>query len=308
MTRKEQLALIKKAVNCQGMEKQLQHFHEEIGELMTSISHFKRGRCTKEDLIIELVDARMMIDAVQEAFQVKETEYKNFLRTRNTVGMEPLFISPDYTYLNVNTNVKYNINITGRNADDIRTQVTRTILLYALNNLNNFRKTFRYSKFVQEIDSTESSIISNDTDVTLIKYLPTPRLGVSQNFTVDFKTPLTPQVPLLSDIHPIIDYHGVTSTTFTYEGITNCLLEDDGDGIMRIVTAIGTNHQKIIDIGTVDYTTGVVNISNFNISQFDGTTIKMYAIPATKDIDSVQNVILNILQPDINVTVTQIRQ
>lgn len=76
MNTKEKQALIVKAVNTQGMEKQLQHFHEEIGELMTSISHYKRGRCTKEQLIVELVDARMMIDAVQEAFQITKKEYE----------------------------------------------------------------------------------------------------------------------------------------------------------------------------------------------------------------------------------------
>lgn len=76
MKTEDKKALITEAVNCQGMQKQLQHFHEEIGELMTSISHFMRGRCTKAQLMIEIVDARMMIDAVEEAFQVDPVEYE----------------------------------------------------------------------------------------------------------------------------------------------------------------------------------------------------------------------------------------
>ena len=75
MTFEEKKELIRRAVIAQGMEKQLQHFHEEIGELLTSISHYKRGRCTKAQLIIELVDARMMIDAIEEAFQITPEEY-----------------------------------------------------------------------------------------------------------------------------------------------------------------------------------------------------------------------------------------
>lgn len=239
--------------------------------------------------------------------KIKESEYKRFLRTRSSVSMEPIFISPDYVYLGVKSNVKYNINITGRNPEDVRTLVTRSILQYAIRNLNSFAKTLRYSKLIKDIDSAEPSIVSNETTVSLIKYI-TPSLNVNQNLTIDFKTSLTNEIPLLGDEHPIIDVHGVSSTTFTYNGITNCSLEDNGDGLMRIVTPIGSNHKKIIDIGTVNYDTGIVSLNNFNISNFAGTSLKIFATPRNKDIESVQNVILNIIEPDIDITIEQIRE
>lgn len=76
MKASEKKKIIKEAVLTQGMEKQIQHFHEEIGELMTSISHLRRGRCDTDQLIVELVDARMMIDAIQEAFGVDPDRYE----------------------------------------------------------------------------------------------------------------------------------------------------------------------------------------------------------------------------------------
>lgn len=239
--------------------------------------------------------------------KIKESEYKRFLRTRSSVSMEPIFISPDYVYLGVKSNVKYNINVTGRNPEDIRTLVTRSILQHAITNLNSFAKTLRYSRLIKDIDNAEASIVSNETDVSLIKYI-TPSLNVNQNLTVDFKTALTNEIPLLGDEHHIIDVHGVTSTTFTYNGITNCSLEDNGDGLIRIVTPIGSNHKKIIDIGTVNYDTGVISLNNFNISNFAGTSLKIFGIPRNKDIESVQNVILNIIEPDIDITIEQIRE
>lgn len=239
--------------------------------------------------------------------KIKENEYKRFLRSRSSVAMEPLFISPDYLYLKINSLIKYNINITGRNPEDIRTLVTRSILQYSIDNLNSFNKTMRYSRLIKEIDDSEASIISNETEIELIKYL-TPVLNRPQNFTIDFKVPLIESVPLLSDDHPIIDVHAIASTPFTYESINNCVLEDNGDGIVRIVTPVGANHKKIIDIGTVDYETGVVRINNFKISQFVGTSLKVYAIPRNKDISSTQNVILNVLEPDITLTIEQIRE
>jgi len=239
--------------------------------------------------------------------KTKEDEYKRFLRSRSSVAMEPLFISPDYTYLKVDSIVKYNINRTGLNPEDIRTYIIDSILNYASENLNSFSKTFRYSKLVQALDATDSSIISNETDINLVKYL-TPTLNTALNLTIDFKSPLTQEIPLLGDEHPIIDVHGITSTAFTYNGIQNCVLEDNGDGVVRIVTPVGANHKKIVDIGTVDYNTGVVRLNNFNIQNYTGTSLKIYAEPRSRDVTSIQNVILNIVESDINITVEQIRE
>ena len=150
--------------------------------------------------------------------KIKEDEYKRFLRSRSSVAMEPLFVTPDYTYLNIESIVRYNINLTGLNPEDIRTYVIDTILNYASTYLNSFTKTFRYSKLVQAIDGTDSSIVSNETDINLVKYL-TPDLNTSLNLTIDFKNPLTQEIPLFSDEHPIIDVHGITSSAFTYSGI-----------------------------------------------------------------------------------------
>jgi len=239
--------------------------------------------------------------------KIKEDEYRGFLRSRSSVAMEPIFITPDYTYLGVTGTVKYNINRTGLNPEDIRTYVIDSILNYASTNLNSFTKTFRYSKLVQAIDATDASIISNETDINLVKYI-TPNLNVSFNLTIDFKAALTESIPLLSDEHPIVDVHAITSTPFTYTGIQNCTLEDNGDGIIRVVTAVGSNHKKIVDIGTVDYTTGVVRLNNLIVQNYTGTSLKIYAVPKTRDVTAIQNVILNIIEPDVNITIEQIRE
>lgn len=247
------------------------------------------------------------LSAIDGLPKIKEDEYKRFLRSRSSVAMEPIFITPDYTYLKIDSTVRYNINRTGLNPEDIRTSVIDGILNYASTYLNNFTKTFRYSKLVQAIDSTDASIISNETDINLVKYL-TPTLNAPLNLTVDFKVPLTQEIPLLGDEHPIIDVHGITSTPFTYSGIQNCVLEDNGDGLVRIVTPVGANHKKIVDIGTVDYDTGVVRLNNFNIQNYVGTSLKIYGEPRSRDITSIQNVILNIIEPDVNITIQQIRE
>jgi len=263
--------------------------------------------------------------------KIKEAEYKKFLRSRSSVAIEPLFVSPDYTYLYVKTNIKYNINLTGLNPEDIRTNVIDSILNHASVNLNNFGRTLRYSRFIRDIDAAETSIISNETEVELVKYL-TPVLSTTvtstptstsgslvslatsgvvssgQNVTIDFKNPLRNDVPGKGAEHLIGDIHIVSSSTFTYNGLANCRLEDNGDGIMRIINTSGTQHRTILDIGTVDYDTGIIRIDNFNITNYTGTSLKVYAKPRNLDITSSQNVILNILENDVDVTIEQIRE
>jgi hypothetical protein len=271
------------------------------------------------------------LDEVDGLPKIKEAEYKRFLRSRSSVAIEPLFVSPDYTYLYVNTNIKYNINLTGLNPEDIRTNVIDSILNHASVNLNNFGRTLRYSRFIRDVDAAETSIISNETQVELVKYL-TPVLSTTvtstptstsgslvslatsgvvssgQNVTIDFKNPLRNDVPGKGAEHLIGDIHIVSSSTFTYNGLANCRLEDNGDGIMRIINTSGTQHRTILDIGTVDYDTGIIRIDNFNITNYTGTSLKVYAKPRNLDITSSQNVILNILENDVDVTIEQIRE
>ena len=271
------------------------------------------------------------LDEVDGLPKIKEAEYKKFLRSRSSVAIEPLFVSPDYTYLYVNTNIKYNINLTGLNPEDIRTYVIDSILNHASINLNNFGRKLRYSKFIRDVDSAETSIISNETKIELIKYL-TPVLSTTvtgsatttsgslvslatsgvvssgQNVTIDFKNPLQNDIPGKGSEYLTGDIHVVSSSTFTYNGLSNCRLEDNGDGVMRIVNTAGTNNRTILDIGTVDYDTGIIRINNFNITNYTGTSLKIYAKPRTLDITSTQNVILNILENDVDVSIEQIRE
>jgi hypothetical protein len=221
--------------------------------------------------------------------------------------------------------------LTGLNPEDIRTLVIDSILNHASTNLNNFGRTLRYSRFIRDVDAAENSIISNETKIELVKYL-TPILSTTvtgsatttsgslvslatsgvvssgQNVTIDFKNPLQNDIPGKGSEYLTGDIHVVSSSTFTYNGLSNCRLEDDGDGAMRIVNTSGTNNRTILKIGTVDYDTGVIRINNFNITNYTGTSLKIYAKPRTLDITSSQNVILNILENDVDVSIEQIRE
>lgn len=234
------------------------------------------------------------VDGIPE---IKKDEYYRFLKPRSPVSIDPVFVDPGYTYIGVTSTVKYNINVTKLSAQDIKTLVVSSITRYALDNLNNFNRVFRYSNVVEAIDNTQQAIISNETSIKVIKVI-TPTLGVDNIFTVDF------QIPLDTTQSSARGGYAITSSRFIYNG-SRATLQDSGNGVLNIVSGSGA---VIIDVGTVDYETGLVQISKFNVSQYDGAGIKIRAEPRNKDIQVVNNVILNIIDDDIDVNVLAVSQ
>jgi hypothetical protein len=200
--------------------------------------------------------------------------------------------------------VRYNVNLTGLNADDIKTLVTSAILGYSETYLNNFNRTLRYSKLINAIDNAHPSMVSNESIVKAVKYImPSP--GQFENMTIDFSMALTPKSPRDTLLFPTEDDHAVESSELIYNG-QPAYLEDNGKGIMRIVSTLG--HDVIADVGTVDYSTGRVQLTNFKVDSYSGPQVKLYASPRSSDISAAQNTILNIVDQDISVIVEQMRE
>lgn len=228
---------------------------------------------------------------------IKKDQYYKFLKPRSPVSIDPVFIDPEYTYLNVRSSIKYDINTTKLTADDIKTIVTGTVIDYAKANLNSFNKVFRYSKMIQAIDNSQVSIISNETDVRLIKIIR-PALNTTQNIDVAFNIAL--------DVSRYETDGGYTiqSTKFVYGG-QRVVMQDRTDGTVEIISL--SNGRSVADVGYVDYDTGLIQLNNFNISGYSGNGIKIYAVPRSKDIATINNVILNILDEDLELKIVPTR-
>jgi len=236
------------------------------------------------------------VDALPD---IKRQEYYRFLKPRSPVSIDPVFVDPEYTYLGVRSKVNYNVNVTALTADDIKMIVGTSILQYAQNNLNDFKKTFRYSKLIQAIDSSQISIVSNETDVSIIKVV-TPELNKFLTFDVRFDIPLR----VVQEQSEQADQYAVFSSEFIYKGVRS-FMRDNADGQLNILSAAS---EAIIDtIGTVNYETGLLQFSNLKIDSFPNAGIRFIASPRDKDISTLNNVILNIIESDLNITAIAIR-
>ncbi len=249
------------------------------------------------------------VDGLPES---KKDEYFDFIKRRSPLSIDPIFIEPEFLYLSIDSIVRYNLNITTNSASRIRTLVMDAVLTYKDVHLDDFSATVRYSALINDIDEADLSIVSNLTDINFYKKI-LPKTNVSQNIDIAFAIPLVNTVPEQSLQHPSGDTQTVYSSTFKFAGET-VILEDDGDGLIRIVKrgGIPDSQGNIVDttikiVGTVDYDTGFVQLVNFKPDSFDGAVLKVFAKPRDKDITSKKNTILTVESDEIKVTVEPLR-
>jgi hypothetical protein len=206
----------------------------------------------------------------------------DYLMTK-TMTTEPLIYDPEYLYLKVVTNVSYNPTLTSKTANQLKTELTQKIKDYDSTYLTEFGNDFRKSKLMSMIDSTDPSIISNDTTVRML-YKIVPVKTVTQRINFSFSNAL--YRPLQYEYQPY-EQEVLQSSLFSYikNGVTysNALITDDGVGNLRICYNLsGVRIVIESNIGSVNYTTGDMS---FDINPFDYVgSIDFYAKPNSSDV------------------------
>lgn len=243
----------------------------------------------------------------------KEEEYYQFIKSRSPLSIDAVFVEPEYTFISVNSHVNFNINVTTRTANNLMAAITMAISDYASANLNDFKTAVRYSRFIRMIDDIDISIVSNDTNFHLYKKL-NPIGGVVNNYILNFNTPLYESYYSLNNAIidsdskiSLGDAHSLSSSKFLFSGSV-CELDDDGNGIVRMVKIDNDSHDPIKNVGIVDYTTGTIQLNNFQIDSYEGSALKIYVRSLNKDVSSGKNDILNIEPDEINITMQEVNE
>ena len=238
------------------------------------------------------------VDGLPES---KKEEYSRFIRARSS--KKPIFIEPQYTYFAVNSLVRFNVDLTTNSPNTIKAIVLSAINNYNVSELNDFAVTLRQSNFSSMIDDVDNSIISNITDINLYKKL-NPELGTPINIIVDFGIELNNTFKVdRNNVYNIAS--SIYSSSFTYKGIS-CHLEDDSKGVIYIVS--NSSKDKIINIGTVDYTNGIIRLNSINIDNYSSDYLKIYCEPKDKDIRIPNDTIGSIEQDEIYVTIESVKE
>jgi len=238
---------------------------------------------------------------------ITKQQYKEFIDQRTPVSIESVIIDPEFSYIEVSSDIHYNVNSTNATPSDIKSSVLSSIETFANNTLQDFEKTLRYSKLVSAIDDADSSILSNETNVRIYKnFIPT--LNTATDAVLNYQNKLK-QGPKLNTTTRVSTYvAAIQSEAFTF-GSSPGFFIDNGDGLLQIVTSIGDAFSILDpDVGTVDYNTGKVTIKAAVIAAYTGSGIKVYARPYEQEIAAKLNTILRLESVDATLTITQARE
>ena len=233
----------------------------------------------------------------------------NYLKLKN-LTTEPIVVDADFFYIIVDSNVKYNTSATTLNTNQIKTAVKQAVLNFGNTYITGFGSDLSYSKLLYEIDSSDVSILGNDTDIKMSKRW-VPPTGQTNTISFTYNNELYHETTL----YALPQGHELTfkSSLFKYvsENTTyNAYAGDDGLGSLKIYTDQSTNNvlTRVTlnnTAGTIDYITGEVSLTA-NVFSFSGDHIKLNAKLIGKDITIDKNTFLLISAADVNITTTPI--
>lgn len=212
-----------------------------------------------------------------------KSKITTFLSKRNLPIISPTVILPDYTYVTAKINVSYSLSQTRNSASAIQSNILAAIQAYTLSTFNDFNLNFRYSKFLPIIDTAETALADTNTIVSISKrFIP---VSTSTQYAFNLQNALSPK--------------SLSSSIFTYTSLA-CSLTDDGSGSVNVVS----NGSLILkNIGTIDYTNGIITLNSFLQDTYPGVPVKIFASTVSQDFSVSFNTILKLDIADISVVV-----
>jgi hypothetical protein len=228
---------------------------------------------------------------------------KDKMRKLNMLTVRPEIVDAQIIDIIVNTVFKYNPRATTKTVSELETLVRAAIITHDSTYLSGFDSIFRHSVLTSDIDSAESSILSNITTVKLRKTI-TPTLGQSLGYTVEFGDGNSFYSPHIGH-----NKHGggiTTTTGFKVSGYTDTYyFDDDGEGNLRRYSLSGsTRVYADSQAGIVDYTNGKITVNGINIIETSNTdgSIFFTVIPNSYDSVAYRSNLLDINTSLISVT------
>jgi hypothetical protein len=232
----------------------------------------------------------------------RKNDIRTQIRKYNVQSIDTEIVDPTYLYIVPYVDVHYDPTATTKTPGELATDVAARVVSYENKYLSTFAKKFRYSRFLEYLDSTNDSIVGTNADIRLRKTFQ-PNLTSPNSYTIKFNT----GIQRLGSDKTISGYTGygcLTSSSFTYQGQT-AYFDDNGFGAIRIYYRSGasTNNRVYINYnaGLIDYDTGTVTISNFMPTAIDSNVISIIVAPLDPNVTPIRNQILLMSQSQINV-------
>lgn len=218
-------------------------------------------------------------------------------------------VDPDYIYVVVDSQVRYNSGYTNLTPEGLRQVISSSINRYSEDTLGQFGSYFRYSQLTGVIDAADPSVQSNLTTVRLEKRLSI-NTGTS-SYTLSYSNPIY-QPDSTSNVVSVTSRVGVQFFTHRDEaGLlrSTCYVENSGN-TLNVYRQTADNEKLLTkaNVGTVDFETGEVVFTSFsptNITTNFISELRIQAIPRDSDLVPNRNQIIRIPTDGVSVLVVE---
>ncbi len=227
----------------------------------------------------------------------KEYLLTDVIDPRKTVTIHAKMVDPEYIYVALDVAYYYDPKLTTRSVYDIITLVKNTIIDYNNVHLVRFDGILKYSRLLSDIVETEKSISSAIVTVKLHREI-TPLFNQAPNYVVNLVNPIynsgVPEESILSN--------GLN----VYSQPNVCYIDDipttgSNIGALRLFYYLNNAKQFVKYVGTVDYSSGVISISDLILTGVVDGTFTLVIKPQSNDVVSVRNQIVYIKDSLVNV-------
>ena len=226
-----------------------------------------------------------------------KTDIITQLKKFSVASVTPVIVDPETTSILLTSTIKYDEKQTAKTSTEIKTLVTAAVTNYNTNTLQKFDSVLRYSKLLETIDDSDTSILSNITTLKLRKPF-TPSLSTSTNYTVNFSNALyNPHSGHNTSSGGIL-----SSTGFKVANDSNVyFFDDDGEGNVRRYYLVGSVRTYTDNTaGTINYSTGAIAINALTIASIENirgaasTVVELTVTPNSNDVVPVRAQVIDI--------------
>jgi hypothetical protein len=216
----------------------------------------------------------------------------NKLKQYSISGINQKIIDLKILYVEIDSSIYYNYAQIST-VESLKTKVVNSLTEYSNSvDLNSFGGRFKYSKVLQIIDNTDTSITSNITKVRIRRDL----MAMINQFA---------QYELCfgNKFHVNSEGYNIKSTGFNISGesdtvyLTDVPNSDGKTGIISIVKPLSDGTIRIVakSAGTVDYVKGEIKLGTINIisTSKENNIIEIQAFPESNDVLGLRDLYLN---------------
>lgn len=201
----------------------------------------------------------------------KEYLLESVIRPKSVMSIQHEFVDPEYLYLGFEGIVNYNNKLTSSTSTQMAAAVETEIETYFTNDFGTLDKTFFLYRLTERVKDLNAAIISSVFKMRLQKRLSIT-LNSSYSATVNMLTAIDPETIYSSNFTTRVGNRNYLGCIRDFSD--DSLQNDTGTGTLKFINA--STNLPVVNVGTVNYATGIITLSNLFVQSYAGNATKLH--------------------------------